>query len=216
MLEVFKKLPKFAAGEALKADQLNIIVESIIALANGENISTSGTILKGFSDGQIHLKGRRSLPGPPGAPAEDHPWKVTISTDGSESTDPETLDEELTNISIVPGRVYDSILGVTELDVADNATDNEALGGDTIALVYTYATEAVSIEIVSPGGAGEYEPYVDDGGDPPDVTIGRYPLAKIITDPDTGALSVEQMALNHMALAVCCVDGVGVTSFTPI
>jgi len=155
-----------------------------------------------------------------------HPWKITIIND---PVFPEIGDPSA-EISI-KGNIVDQILGVTQLNLT-NWSDEDGFsavitGTGVVCLKYTYGSDGPPVEdpviTLEFQLDDDYEPYDDDGQDPPAVTASRYPLALIIDNPDppdeptpADAYVVAQLCRNHLAKTIICYNGKGVETFTPI
>lgn len=120
-----------------------------------------------------------------------HPWQVSV------------FEGEAT---IVEGKVYDGLKSITEVGVT---VSTHAVGdGDVVCLEYTYSGGAIATVVVS---AGVYEPFTDDGADPPVLLTTLQPLAIIGAEG-----SVTQMARNNFQLTSACINGQILKQFTAI
>ena len=155
-----------------------------------------------------------------------HPWKVSLAAN---PTFPVTGDPSA--VMTIKGNIVDQILGVTQLELTgwsdENGFSEEITGTGVVCLKYTYGSDGpppvdpvITLEFQSDD---DYEPYDDDGADPPAVTASRYPLAIIIDNPDppdnptpADAYLVSQLCRNHLARTTICYNGEGLTTFTPI
>ena len=116
-----------------------------------------------------------------------HPWTVNL-----------TVGDSGTTAKIVKGKIYDGLLSVTEITPTIE-DDFSVSADDLICLEYTVATEAIKSIVVA---EADYEPFTDDGEDPPVVETVVQPIAKIIDD--NGTLKVEQIARNNFAVVDMC------------
>jgi len=131
-----------------------------------------------------------------GAGGTEHPWKVSIVEDSK--------------ASILKGKAFDGLYSITELTAI--VTTDTVAAGDVVCLEYTYATEAIKSIVVA---SDDYEPFTDDGEDPPVILTSVLPIAKIVDS--SGTLKVEQMARNNFGLTSACVlDGTIIKSLTAI
>ena len=142
-----------------------------------------------------------------------NPWKVSLTSETGDYT-----------ATVTEGYIYDGLLNpirITFGETEDFVVEG-VLANDVICIKYTYLDDVLTIE-ASAGGVDfeTFDPTEDDGEDPPVVTATLYPLAKII---DTGEVdgdgnlifTVEQMAMSHLAKVQMCLNGIAITSFTPI
>jgi hypothetical protein len=124
-----------------------------------------------------------------GAPTSIHPWLGTLTGEAGDQS-----------ATTTEGRIYDGLLSVTE--VTPTITEQDVVANDVMCLEYTYADETIKNVVVQ---ADDYEPFTDDGEDPPVVLTVTQPIYKIVDD--SGTLKVEQISRNHFALTDACVNG---------
>lgn len=140
-------------------------------------------------------------------------WKVSLTSNNGGY-----------NVTVAEGYIYEGLLNPVRIafQETEDFVLEDVLANDVICIKYTYLDSVLTIEAYAGGtDFATFDPTEDDGEDPPVVTATRYPLAKII---DTGEVdgdgnpifSVEQMAMNHLAKVQMCLNGVAITSFTPI
>jgi len=124
-----------------------------------------------------------------------HPWKTSI--------------DESSNAIIYEGKIYDSLLSITELGFTNSTP--AVVAGDYVCLVYTYATEIITVETRT---SVSYEPFTEAAGE---VTTSVTPVAQILAGlVDPAALTVYQIARNNYALVAVCYDGTGIKTLRPL
>lgn len=162
-------------------------------------------------------------PTEPAEGGDKHPWKVSLTPD---PIAPLTGDPSAVIRS--KGNLTDTLLSTTLLDIQSwpDGESYEVLITETgvVCLLYTYAVgvdpPVIMVEFQT---EAQYEPYDDDGEDPPEITATRYPLALIVDNPDppengtrADQYLVKQLARSNMAKTLICYNGKVLTSFTPI
>jgi hypothetical protein len=155
--------------------------------------------------------------------SDRHPWKVSLTPD---PIFPLTGDPSAVIRS--KGNLTDTLLSTTLLDIPSwvDGESYEVIITETgvVCLLYTYAVgETPPVITVEFQTDAQYEPYDDNGADPPEITATRYPLALIVTNPDppeegtkADQYLVKQLARSNMAKTIICYNGKGLTTFTPI
>ena len=158
-----------------------------------------------------------------GGGGDVHPWKVSLIPDPDfpETGDPSAV--------IGPkGNLTDNLLSTTLLEIEewDDGESYEVQITETgvLCLLYTYAADGdPPVRMVEFQSDDNYEPYDDNGEDPPEITATRYPLALIVDNPDppedgtkADQYLVKQLARSNMAKTLICYNGKVLTSFTPI
>jgi hypothetical protein len=150
---------------------------------------------------------------------DKHPWKVSLTPD---PIAPLTGDPSA--VIRTKGNLTDTLLSTTLLDIPSwvDGESYEVIITDTgvVCLLYTYAVgETPPVITVEFQTDAQYEPYDDNGADPPEITATRYPLALIVTNPDppeggtkADQYLVKQLARSNMAKTIIW----GLTTFTPI
>ena len=133
-----------------------------------------------------------------GASTSVHPWKVTLTGESASQT-----------ASILKGKIFDGLMSITEIE--PTLTADAVLAGDVVCLEYTYSDATVKSIIVQ---EDSYEPFTDDGEDPPVILTTTQPIAKIV-DVD-GTLTVEQISRNNFALTSACIDGQPLKVLSPL
>ena len=160
----------------------------------------------------------------PAEGGDKHPWKVSIVPN---PVTPETGNPSA--VMSIKGNLVDNLLSITLLEIP-SWVDGESYQvtiteTGVVCLLYTYEVggtpPVITVEFQSDT---TYEPYDEDGADPPEITATRYPLALIVDNPDppaTGgtkadAYIVKQLARSNMSKASICVNGKILETFTPI
>ena len=142
-----------------------------------------------------------------------HPWEVTLSEN----------DAGAWVAAMNVGKIYDKLLSVTEYDDDLEWDDEVVVAGNIIYVEYFYDDGGDFLLLGLATDDTEFDPpfdVVDENAYPLVPTSVRYPLAKIIADPSDdapiGAVIVEQMARNNLALTSICYDGTVVKYFNSI
>jgi len=125
------------------------------------------------------------------------PWTVTLNTNVT------------TEATIFEGIIYDGLHSVTKVTPTLNV--DTVLADSLVCLEYTYDGGTVQSIIVA---EGDYEPFTDDGEDPPVILTSVQHIAKIV-EVD-GELTVEQVSRNNFALTYACVNGRTLKRFTAL
>ena len=132
---------------------------------------------------------------PQGGGGVDHPWKVSINGDGE--------------AVIVDGRIYDSLMSGTELTFTNSL--EEALIGDVVCLKYTYATEIVTVAVMT---LASYEPTTVVSSV---ITESFHIIASLVANADDAlVMDINQMSRDHLALLSICKDGDVIKTLRPI
>lgn len=127
-----------------------------------------------------------------------HPWAISLSQVGS-----------VTTSNILEGKIYDGLHSITR--IMPTLTEETVVADDLICLEYTYDGGTIQNIIVA---EGDYEPFTDDGENPPVILTSVQHIAKIV-EVD-GELTVDQVSRNHFALTYACINGTTLKRFTAL
>jgi hypothetical protein len=204
--------------------------------AAGSGLS-SGAAGSGLQSGGLEISNTRRKPYPAinvqtqleipvsggGVAGDKHPWKVSIVPN---VINPVTGTPSA--VMSIKGNIVETLLSITLLEIEDwddgQSYQVPITETGAVCLLITRAVSpdppVITVEFQSDTN---YEPYDDDGADPPKLTATRYPLALIVDNPDppTGGTRaddyiVNQLARSHMSIYPICVNGQSVTSLIPI